>query len=40
MHTGNCFLNGLEVTKFQVMADRLYGQAGLSCDSSKQWRIV
>lgn len=23
MHTSNCFLNGLEVTKFQVMADML-----------------
>lgn len=24
MHTSNCFLNGLEVTKFQVMADMLW----------------
>lgn len=23
-HTGNCFLNGLEVTRFQVMADMLW----------------
>lgn len=23
MHTSNCFLNGLEVTEFQVMADML-----------------